>query len=66
MPQCDSGVHTFFVAAATLCVFVYPIGIPLAFWVLLRRDERRRQLLVYAEDDGAGSGVSWDVGTCHY
>ena len=58
MPQCDSGVHIFFVVVAVLCVVVYPIGIPLAFLVLLHRDERQRQLLVYAEDDGAGSGAA--------
>jgi hypothetical protein len=53
--DCDSDVHVAFVLVAAVCIVVYPVGIPLTFFVLLRRDERRRQRSVHVEastDDG--------------
>jgi hypothetical protein len=57
--DCDSPMHITFTAIATVFIFVYPVGIPLTFVVLLRKDERKRKRNVYpardadTPDDGA-------------
>ena len=40
--QCDGQTHTSFTFVAALAVLVYPIGIPVSFFLLLRRDQKAR------------------------
>ena len=42
-------MHITFTAIATVFIFVYPVGIPLTFVVLLRKDERKRKRVVFSE-----------------
>jgi hypothetical protein len=44
--QCDGDTHTAFSAMAVLCVVIYPIGIPVSFFLLLRRDQKARAEMV--------------------
>ena len=39
--DCQSGTHGFFMGYAVLMVFVYPIGTPILYYVLLRRHKPR-------------------------
>jgi hypothetical protein len=40
--DCDGSTHTGFRIAAALGVLVYPIGIPVSFFLLLRHDQKQR------------------------
>ena len=41
--DCDSGKHTFVAVLAVVGIAVYPVGVPVAFWYLLWRDEQQRK-----------------------
>ena len=40
---CEDPAHVNYVLAAVFCSVLYPLGVPVVFLVLLRRDEHRRQ-----------------------
>ena len=40
--NCDDSVHALFQVIAGAFILVYPVGIPVVFFALLRRDDRQR------------------------
>ena len=56
--DCDSDTHTGFVILAALGVIVYPIGIPVSFFYLLRRDEMARAKQSAANGDTSSGQAS--------
>lgn len=56
--QCDGDTHTAFTAMAALCVLIYPIGIPVTFFFLLRRDQKARLGAVKSVDGNVAEQTS--------
>ena len=60
--DCDSDSHTGFLVMAALGVAIYPIGIPVSFFFLLRRDQtaRAQQATVMIGDTSSEQASAFD------
>ena len=55
--DCGSATHITFIAFAAVCILAYPIGIPLAFLYLLRRNEGKSLDVVHLDNKGSSENV---------
>ena len=60
---CEDPAHVNYVLAAVFCSVLYPLGVPVVFLVLLRRDEHRRQQARRAIELMTGKKIDPDVHT---